>query len=93
MSAHRDAVPPDPQAGIDVGPNNLLTVTQVATILDVSKSSVYRYTTDPVRPLPACRIPGGRRTLVRGADLLAWLEPIEPANIRDEATKLLRKIT
>lgn len=80
------------RVGAEVSSNALLTVAQVANILDVSKSSVYRYTTDPVRPLPACRIPGGRRTLVRGGDLLAWLEPIEVADIEADAGRLLARM-
>ena len=82
----------DARLGTEVRAAALLTVTQVATILGVSKSSVYRYTTDPVLPLPACRIPGGRRTLVRGADLLAWLEPVQIDDIDRGAASLLRRI-
>jgi excisionase family DNA binding protein len=51
-------------------------ISQLASILDVSAASVWRYVRRGIRgrPLPSFRI-GGRRRVAR-ADLLAWLEAI-----------------
>ena len=71
----------------------LLSVSQVATTLGVTPSTVYRYISDPLNPLPARRVPKGRRTLIRHDDLMDWLEPIKADDIEREADRLLRRFS
>jgi len=54
----------------------LLTIQDVADLLELSKRTVERKIKDGV--IPAFRLPGGRRLYVKRADLLAALEPVEP---------------
>lgn len=50
-------------------------ITALARLTSISKRTLLDYIHDPEHPLPAYRLPGGGKLLVRQSEFLAWLVP------------------
>jgi len=59
----------------------LLTIKEMAELLDLSTGTVERKIKDGI--IPAFRLPDGRRIYVKRSGLLATLEPVKPEDLDD----------
>ena len=60
--------------------NKLLTINQVAELLQVSRPTVYEYMDDKKHPLPVIYL-GDRTPRFRKSDIEAWLQAKRQSNI------------